>query len=365
MTPALSWSLAVLAAALPLSIGGMNVALALVTILVLAHGAKTPWRAALTPLTAALAAYCLVAFLAAAFGLDPARSLRYAAKDLHKLWAAVVLQAAFRLAPRAPVPEGLAAGFMLSSLAGIRQTLFVRDEDGGWMRAKGFVHAVTYGGQLALGLIFAVRAWAAGNRRALGFIGIMGVAFAFNQTRGAFIAFGAGVLTLGFLEPKLRRWILPALGLGLALLVFWELLPTSRGILLHLREYGWDLARNQQFNRLIFWNVAWEIFTDHPWLGVGPGHYYTVFSGYYDGVLAGQRIWGSAHNLYLHQLAERGLAGGAALALLAATLLRGRGTLAKTLAVVFLALNLTEVSLQNEQVTTLFLFLWCWSQAEK
>ena len=141
-------------------------------------------------------------------------------------------------------------------------------------------------------------------------------------------------------------------------------------------EQGFSATENQQFNRVIFWKVAWGMFLDHPWLGVGPGHYQTAYSDYFQGKLAGQWVWGSAHNLYLHQLAERGLLGlSALLAALSALTWRawrrarllpdGLNLWALAACAAFLVMNLTEVAFQNEQVTTLFLFIWTWAEARQ
>ena len=79
--------------------------------------------------------------------------------------------------------------------------------------------------------------------------------------------------------------------------------------------------------------------------------------------------WGNAHNVYLHQLAERGFLG--LILLLAALWLmllgawraeqarRDAWTLwAAAATAAFLVMNLTEVAWQTEQVFTLFIFVW-------
>ena len=85
-------------------------------------------------------------------------------------------------------------------------------------------------------------------------------------------------------------------------------------------------------------------------------------------------MWGSAHNLYLHQLAERGVPGLAALAwVLGALTLRAWRRVqenpnawnlwAWTALIAFLTLNFTEISFQNEQTATLILFIWAAAEA--
>ena len=80
--------------------------------------------------------------------------------------------------------------------------------------------------------------------------------------------------------------------------------------------------------RMAHWQAGWQMFLDHPVLGVGPGNYPAVYEDY---ELPGWREpLGHAHNYYLNMAAEAGLLGLAALllTLLTAfrTLLRGLRT---------------------------------------
>jgi putative inorganic carbon (HCO3(-)) transporter len=62
--------------------------------------------------------------------------------------------------------------------------------------------------------------------------------------------------------------------------------------------------------RMAHWQAAWEMFRDHPWLGIGPGNYSAAYGDYF---LPG---WldplGHAHNYYLNLAAETGALGLAA-----------------------------------------------------
>ena len=59
--------------------------------------------------------------------------------------------------------------------------------------------------------------------------------------------------------------------------------------------------------RLAHWQAAWEMFADHPWLGVGIGNYAAAYPSY------ALPLWedplGHAHNYYLNILAETGSVG--------------------------------------------------------
>jgi O-antigen ligase len=60
-------------------------------------------------------------------------------------------------------------------------------------------------------------------------------------------------------------------------------------------------------DRMAHWFAAWNMFVDHPWLGVGIGNYAAAYAQY------GLREWpeslGHAHNFYLNVLAETGVSG--------------------------------------------------------
>jgi O-antigen ligase len=243
------------------------------------------------------------------------------------------------------------------------------------------VHAVTFGELLGLALIGAsclalrradARAAAVSKVGLAAFLALAGLAFILNQTRGAFLGVGAGLLALSASDKKLRKLAAGLLIGGPLLLVIWELLPTGH-------TFGEMIARMKQpgpnpfLARLTLWRVGWEIFQDHPVLGVGPGNYRSIFTTYYQGYFDGENVWGSAHNLYIHHAAERGLLGLTALfSVLGALCLRAwrrariRPDAANLWALGacagFLVMNLTEVAFQNEQVCSLLLFIWAWAE---
>jgi putative inorganic carbon (hco3(-)) transporter len=72
--------------------------------------------------------------------------------------------------------------------------------------------------------------------------------------------------------------------------------------------------------RLEFWAVAWDMFRDHPLLGVGPDNFRWRFAGY-SGVPA-DNLGIHAHNQYLEALADTGLLGFLSLGWLLISLVR-------------------------------------------
>jgi O-antigen ligase len=378
-------ALSAAALALPLSIAASNAALALLTLALLlrarADGARVlaAWRA--EPALAAVAAYVAAGLLSAALGTGPAASLRDCLKDSHRLWSLALFSAALALEPAAAAAPALGAGLSVAALIGIAQA-GIGLAQGGATRAHAFVHPVTYGDQMALGalgaLVALARAPRAAERRAAIAVGVLcAAAAALSQTRAALLALVVGAVAAAVLEPRLRRaaaWTL-ALGTLSAAAVEW-LRFRAFGAAAFGAEFRAPVDGSGQQTRYALWDVAWRMFRDHPWTGVGPGHYRTEFHLYHPGLLAEQAEWASAHNLYAHQLAERGLVGEAALLALFAVLLararraaRARRDAAALWAAAavpaFLVMNLTETAWQSEQLATLFLLVWALGAARR
>ncbi|MBI5631771.1 MAG: O-antigen ligase family protein [Elusimicrobia bacterium] len=372
---------------LPLSIAGVNIAAGMWTIALgwTARRRALDWGDLRRPALLALVGYLLAGLLSSIFGVSPAESLRPFLKDLHKPWLLLLCFLTPReLRPKEALPA-LAMGFAAAALVGAGQSLFTRAGDGSvWVRAHGFVHPVTYGEQVALAWLGALCFWLhpnsdekAGTERFLagGLLAICSVAFLLNQTRGALLGLVAGFAAVSAMSNRLRCRLSWVAGTVVLVSVLWEILPTDRSLVRTVLQQGLEPLRNRQMDRVILWKVGLQIFSDHPWLGAGPGNYRTLFPDYFHGILANQRVWGSAHNLFVHQMAERGLLGlGALLAFWAALwssaldLARREGGAWSLWAMAgiaaFFFMNFTEVAFQNEQASALVLFLWAWTQKE-
>lgn len=139
---------------------------------------------------------------------------------------------------------------------------------------------------------------------------------------GAIIAAGAAMLVW---SPRSRRLLAPVTGASLVVLVMaaLNLLPpdvnqrlgTALGYFgifdvrtVELTPENWSVVQ-----RMAYWQAAWDMFVDHPWLGVGTGNYALAYAthpipGWPDSL-------GHAHNYYLNTLAETGIIGLLALVL--------------------------------------------------
>ena len=371
-------ALVLCALALPVSIAGTNIALALLSAALLFRARPdgrriaAAWRS--EPVLAALFLYAVASLLSAVCSSEPSASLRDAVKDLHRLWSLGLFVAALALEPETPLRPALGLSLGAVALYGVVQTVFGGRPDAMMLRAHAFVHPVVFGNQMALaalgGACVLLRPTERAARGTAGvFTAVVLAALVLSQTRMALIAALAGFSLVALLEPRARRWALPALVLAAAVALAWEFLPNGARTLSSLFA-PYD-SRNPQQARWVLWDTAIRMFRDHPLTGVGPGGYNRAFTSYYSGSLDGQRIWGSAHSLYLHQLAERGLAGALALLVLCLTLsaraLRAarsdtdtRALWSAAAVVAFLAMSLTETAFQNEMFATLFLLIWAW-----
>jgi O-antigen ligase len=121
--------------------------------------------------------------------------------------------------------------------------------------------------------------------------------FAFKENKGS----GAKI------SSRLPVWLLPAIGLFLAILIAMLLVIALGGEQNLLRGTG---LRNAQTDftsgRAGFWKVAWQIFLSHPILGAGLEAFGAAFSKFdpSNGLFRVEQ----AHNEYLQMLADGGIA---------------------------------------------------------
>ena len=373
-------ALALCALLLPVSIALSNIALGLLSFAVLLRLRKDGGRVAdawrREPLMAALLLYAAAGLVAALLSNAPAESQRDAIKDLHRLWTLGMAVAALALEPETPLGQALGVSFGAMALYGIGQTAFGGLPEGALFRAHGFVHPVVYGEQMALAVLGGACTLLRPQTRAAraaarAFTALAFGAMVLSETRMALLGALAGFALMALLEPRARRWAAPALIAVAAAAAIWEFTPNEG------RALSAVLAPqniNGSSTRQILWDVALRMFRDHPLTGAGPGGYRRLFASYHREAIDRQTSWGSAHNLYLHQLAERGLLGGAALLVLCTLLLarpiraarRGAGASALWSAgavAAFLVMSLTETSFQNEQFGALLLLIWAWGTA--
>jgi O-antigen ligase len=132
------------------------------------------------------------------------------------------------------------------------------------------------------------------------------VALLINLTRGAWLALAGGVLAVPLV---LRRRLVFFVGVALVAVVCIGAFQNDT-----LRARAVTIVRSLRAptdanvaTRLVLWEVSWEMFKQHPWLGVGSGD----FSIEAEKLLRERKVLTTvdAHNIYLQRLTTRGLVG--------------------------------------------------------
>ncbi|HVE13754.1 MAG TPA: O-antigen ligase family protein [Elusimicrobiota bacterium] len=378
-------SLCLFAAMVPVTIAGANVAWGAVLAALLARGLSgrvVPRRAARGPLELPLWVFLAAALLAASLGTAPLHSLRHFHQDAHKVWLYYLLSTALAASPAPCVEPALAAGFAVAACVGVGQSLSGLLRAGVLARAHAFVHPVTFGEQACLAALGAGCYLARGTGRSrvlYGLAALFTAALFLSNTRGALLGAAAGAVAAALAAGARPRRAAAILALAALAAAAGDLARFDRSVL--AEAFGWREiaaipdASGRQDMRLVLWKAAWRMGKDHLWTGVGPNNFPAEFPRYYQGVLeGGVRTWGTAHNLYLHHFAERGLAGVAALAAFLWALVGRAWRRARRRAdpwnlwalascAAFLVMNLTEVALQTEILWMAVLFIWLRAEA--
>lgn len=165
---------------------------------------------------------------------------------------------------------------------------------------------------LAMALPFAQMLAARGADRLLGWTaavitgGTLFVSFSQGAWMGAAAAEGV-LLAAG--SPRMRRQVVVmllvlALVGGCVAVYAWQSKAPAFGLLLSRL----DLGSSSKTERIHIWTGTWQMFRDHPWVGVGMGAFSAVYPQYRIPQAREPNVW-HAHNLFLHLLAETGVVG--------------------------------------------------------
>jgi O-antigen ligase len=138
---------------------------------------------------------------------------------------------------------------------------------------------------------------------------MMAAGLAVSVSRGAYLSAGialcafAGVL---FQYRGLRRYVWGGALAAVALLAVF--LATASGPQKRLRLMFVEGQQENALGRLELWRPTARMWLDHPWFGVGPGHFDLRFPAYRPEAIQSRPYW--AHNDYLNALADWGAVGG-------------------------------------------------------
>ncbi len=132
-----------------------------------------------------------------------------------------------------------------------------------------------------------------------------------TNSRGGFVGLVALFLYAWF---RSKRKIL--MGFALSLLVVFAVLvapSTYDARIQSIAEEG--TSRGTAADRIYIWKIGWDMFLDHPVIGVGQGNFpfefrkYEMEAGFYEGLWGRSRAGRAAHSIYFTLLPELGLAG--------------------------------------------------------
>jgi len=125
-------------------------------------------------------------------------------------------------------------------------------------------------------------------------------------TRGAWLALAAGLMAIPALLKR-RKLVLALFGAGLLVVLVAFQNDTIRNRAETLIKNFEAPTDSNVSTRLVLWAISWEVFTDHPILGVGMGDYSIEAEKY----LGNRNVLTTvdSHNIYLQILATRGLVG--------------------------------------------------------
>jgi len=185
-----------------------------------------------------------------------------------------------------------------------------------------------------------------------------------TQARGSYLGLLTGLLAIFIFAPPARKKLAVYAGLMLAaaalLVTATPVLKDRVSAMLAVRQGDFsDNSASTGINvRIELWKLGYKMLKAHPVVGVGPDNIKRVFKKFHPEPFPEEGIYGTLNNLYIHQAAERGLPGLAALLFLFASLFlfalrRFRAAKshyalwAVSALPAFYVVNLTEISFQH------------------
>ncbi|OGS02548.1 MAG: hypothetical protein A3I76_04950 [Elusimicrobia bacterium RIFCSPLOWO2_02_FULL_61_11] len=220
------------------------------------------------------------------------------------------------------------AAAALSGLFGVfeavRPTLAV---GGGLARAGVYMNAVRYGEAMTIAFLLIlsrllIPAKESFRRERMFYLLAAAPVFAailFSQARGSYLGVMAGVIAIFSFAPGVRKKLLVCVVFMLAAVAgLWTATPVfkERMSAMATVKQG-DFSANSASTginvRIELWKLGYKMFKAHPVVGVGPDNIKRVFKKFHPEPFPEEGVYGTLNNLYIHQAAERGLPGLAAL----------------------------------------------------
>ena len=300
------------------------------------EGTLAALRPALTahPLFIPWLIYLGICLLTALTAYYPAKGLGQLNSDLLKYVCLFTLLLAVKKEHLPKLSAVYTAAAAISALFGIFEALRPALAGSGLARAGVFMNPVRYGEAMTIAFMLILSRLLLSSEESfrrerlfylLAAAPVFG-AILFSQTRGAYLGVIAGVLAIFSFAPQARKKLAIYVGIMLAATAILGITTPA----LKDRLSAMLMFSNKNFSgnnqsaainvRIELWKVGHKMFNAHPVLGVGPDNIKRVFKKFHPEPFPEEGIYGTLNNLYVHQAAERGILGLAALLLLFASM---------------------------------------------
>jgi len=276
---------------------------------------------------------CLITALTAYY---PAKGLGQVNSDFLKYVCLSTLLLAVKKEHLPRLSAVYTAAAALAAVIGIGQTahLLPSTYETTAVRANAFMNAVRYGEVMTIALMLMLSRLILPSKEVfkneklfyklatlLVFIAII-----LSQTRGSYLGLLTGAAVMGYFANPYRKKM--AAYAAVLLLIGSAVMMTNPAMRQRVLAITGQQAADTSVNspaaainiRLELWKLGYKMFQAHPVLGVGPDNVKKVFKKFHPDPIGYHETWGSLHNLYIHQAAERGLLGLGALLFLFGTM---------------------------------------------
>lgn len=284
---------------------------------------------------------------------------------IYRLMGMVLIILFVRSKKRLLVLLGLVlVSFLINDINCVRQGIY-----GLAPRPDGFIPYMTFGGILSMLipiiLLLSIRLtgfWRLGMTVLL-FLSL--AAGILNSTRGMWlsVAITAPVAAFLIVQDK-KKFLVGGITMLLTFYGLFQYVPVFQQRIVSV----WQMDYQSNAERLLIWHSSWNMFVDHPVLGVGFGQYEHAYQTKYILPEAKERSLGHAHSNVMQMLGERGILGEAAFLIMWLYFmyfgLRGWWRTKNPAYLAFFSVvlglmlqGLTEYNMGNSVVTKLFWFL--------
>jgi O-antigen ligase len=133
---------------------------------------------------------------------------------------------------------------------------------------------------------------------------IIGFGILFSYTRSSWLGLFGAMIFISIIIGR-KAYI----SIAIFLLLIGSISCSLDNTLIKRAKSIFEYSEQSQNVRLSIWCITLWMIKDYPVVGVGEGNYKKIFGEYKDELGINTKIWGEAHNTFLHVLATRGIIG--------------------------------------------------------